>query len=100
MLILSYIAVQHLFDSLIGVVFMYCAWNNIWIGNIDINFVVFFVSAENQIKAGQLNVMQALVEVMLVHKADANVAENAAAALYNICLNGVWLLTMIFYLLH
>ena len=58
-------------------------------------FFFSFLSAENQLKAGQLNVMQALVEVMLVHKADAKVAETAAAALHNICYNGVWLLTMI-----
>ena len=57
------------------------------------HFSVIFLSAENQIKAGQLNVMQALVEVMLVHKADAAVAQYCAGALLKICLNGVLLLT-------
>ena len=40
-------------------------------------------------KAGQLNVMQALVEVMLVHKADPAIAHQAAWALGLLCLNGV-----------
>ena len=54
-------------------------------------FILFLYSFsdENEIKAGKLNVMQALVEVMLVHKADAGVAANAAGALGNICVNGV-----------
>jgi hypothetical protein len=50
---------------------------------------LLYFTAENQIKAGQLNVMQALLEVMLVHKADANVAQYAAGALRSICANGV-----------
>ena len=54
---------------------------------IQIAFLLYF-SAENQIKAGQLNVMQALVDVMLQHKADPRVAENVADALGNICDNG------------
>ena len=32
--------------------------------------------------------MQALVDVMLQHKADPGVAEEAAGALMNICVNG------------
>ena len=47
------------------------------------------MSAENQIKAGQLNVIQALVEVMLVHKAYAKVAKSAVDALNIICFDGV-----------
>ena len=48
------------------------------------------VLAENQIKAGQLNVIQALMEVMTVHKANANISEKAAFALGSICCkNGV-----------
>ena len=53
------------------------------------HFSVIFLSDENQIKAGQLNVMQALVEMMTVHKANAAVAQQAAGALRNICVNGV-----------
>ena len=36
--------------------------------------------------------MQALVEVMLVHKTDDIVAQQAAGTLCDICANGVWLL--------
>ena len=50
---------------------------------------LMFLSAENKIKAGQLKVMKALVDVMLVHKTDAAVAQQAAGALLNICVNGV-----------
>ena len=46
-----------------------------------------FLSAENTIQAGQLNVIQALVDVMLVHQADAAVAQSAAGGLANICYN-------------
>ena len=56
-------------------------------GYIQIAFLLYF-SAENKIKAGQLNVMQALVDVMLQHKADPRVTENVAGALGNICENG------------
>ena len=49
----------------------------------------FIFSAENKIKAGQLNVIQVLIEVMTVHKANAAVVQNCAAALWNICVNGV-----------
>ena len=59
----------------------------LYIGYIQVAFLFCF-SAENQIKAGQLNVMQELVEVMLVHKADPRFAEKAAGALWNICMNG------------
>ena len=47
-------------------------------------------SAENTKKAGQVNVMQALVEVMLVHKFDAKVAEKSAGALGAICNDGTY----------
>ena len=46
---------------------------------------MYFLLAKNQIKAGQLNVIQLLVDAMTVHKADARVASQAAAALGNIC---------------
>ena len=48
-------------------------------------FFYIYVSGENQIKAGQLNVIQALLEMMLVHKAHAGVLENVAEALHLIC---------------
>ena len=54
-----------------------------------IQFVYIYVSGGNQIQAGQLNVIQALLEVMLVHKADAKVVEKAAYALHQICKNGL-----------
>ena len=49
----------------------------------------FFVSVENKIKAGQLELIQALMEVMLVNRADANVSEWCAGTLWNVCENGV-----------
>jgi hypothetical protein len=64
--------------------------NNITLFLLDsFTYFSYYISAENQIKAGQLNVIQALVEVMLVHKADAVVAQEAAGALFNICVNGL-----------
>jgi len=63
--------------------------NNITLFLLDsFTYFSYYISAENKIKAGQLNVIQVLVEVMLVHKADAVVAQNAAGALRNICVNG------------
>ena len=38
--------------------------------------------------------MQALVDVMLQHKADPGVAENTAAALFYICINGDLIITI------
>ena len=52
------------------------------------SFIYIYVSDENQIKAGQLNVMQAFLEVMIVHKADSRVVQTAADALHRICKNG------------
>ena len=40
--------------------------------------------------------MQALVDVMLQHKADCKVAEEAAGALQNICLNGDFFMMIFF----
>ena len=55
---------------------------------------MLYFTAENKRKAGQLNVMQALLDVMLVHKADANVAQQAAGAMLNICANGVLIMKL------
>ena len=55
--------------------------------SIHIGFHKF--SAENKIKAGQLNAMDSLLEMMRLHKADPRVAANAAGALQAICVNGV-----------
>ena len=51
-------------------------------------FFYIYVSGENQIKAGQLNVIQALLEMIIVHKAHAGVVDKAADALHYICKNG------------
>ena len=40
---------------------------------------------ENHAKAGQLRVMQALLEALSVHKANAEVARLVAFAIVNIC---------------
>ena len=49
-----------------------------------------YLLAENKIKAGQLNAMQALVDAMTLHKGDVHVARTAAAALGEMCSgNGV-----------
>ena len=44
-------------------------------------------AAENQVKAGQLRVMEALLESLSLHKANAQVAEYVACAMGNICGN-------------
>ena len=44
---------------------------------------------ENQVKAGQLGVLEALVEALSLHKANAEVASWVACAIRNICLNGI-----------
>ena len=64
-----------------------------YIHNIQMAFLFIF-SAVNKIKAGKLNVMQALVEVMLLHKADPKVAANASGALWNITINGDVIMTI------
>ena len=51
-------------------------------------------SGENKIKAGKLNVMQALLDVMHQHKSDPRVAEDVAGALRNICVNGGLIITI------
>ena len=56
---------------------------------------LFYFSDENQIKAGQLNVMQALVDILLQHKVDSRVAKTAAGALQNICMKGDLLITIL-----
>ena len=46
-------------------------------------------AGENRVKAGQLPVMEALVEALSLHKANAEVASWVACAIRNICLNGI-----------
>ena len=50
---------------------------------------LFLMFSENRIKAVQLDVMRALVEVMTLHKADANVSKSAACAFRAIFYTGV-----------
>ena len=58
-------------------------------------FLLYF-SDDNQIEAGQQNVMEALVDVMLHHKANPRVTENAAGALLNICVYGGLIIPIVF----
>ena len=44
-------------------------------------------AAENQVKAGQLRVMEALLEALSLHKANAQVADRVAFAMGNVCAN-------------
>ena len=44
---------------------------------------------ENRIKAGQLGAMEALLEALSLHKANAEVAREVAYALTYICANGI-----------
>ena len=45
------------------------------------------VAAENQVKAGQLGAMEALLEALRLHKANAEVAREVAGAIWTICVN-------------
>ena len=47
------------------------------------------VVADNKVKAGQLQVMEALLETLSLHKANAEVARQVAGAMQNICVNGI-----------
>ena len=51
--------------------------------------VCCYVAADNQVKAGQLKVMEALLEALSLHKANAEVARVVAAAMRYICVNGI-----------
>ena len=42
-------------------------------------------AAENRVKAGQLHVMEALLEVLSLHKANADISRPVAGAIRNIC---------------
>ena len=45
------------------------------------------IADENQVKAGQLGVMEALLEALSLHKANAEFAASVAGAIANICGN-------------
>ena len=47
------------------------------------------VAAYNKVKAGKLQVMEALLETLSLHKANAEVARQVAGAMQNICVNGI-----------
>ena len=47
------------------------------------------VAADNQVKAGQLRVMEAFLEVLSLHKANAEVARRVAGAMSKICKIGI-----------
>ena len=51
--------------------------------------MLFFLVDENAVKAGQLPIMEALLESLTLHKANEKVAEAVAAALESICVNGI-----------
>ena len=46
-------------------------------------------AGENQVKAGQLGVLEALLEALSLHKANAEVALEVAGAIRNMCLKGI-----------
>ena len=51
--------------------------------------LAFCLAAENKVKAGQLRVMEALLNSLTLHKASATVAEAVAGAFTNICVHGM-----------
>ena len=51
--------------------------------------MLFFLVDENAVKAGQLPIMEALLESLTLHQANEKVAEAVAGNLRNICFNGI-----------
>ena len=53
------------------------------------DYNAIYLVADNKVKAGQLPIMEALLESLTLHKANEKVVEAVAGAVSNICVNGI-----------